>query len=124
MDKNERRHSPRQNSQAPIQVIFFSGDSKSGEDRKSVFPGKMCNQSQDGLCIEMDRFLQPGSSVRIEIACEPDSGLEKVCYIRDGSVRWCETLAAPVVRFAAGIKILRKVVRAPVLTSRFVRPTR
>jgi len=122
MHQIERRHSPRQNKAAPILVLLSSGNSLSGWDKKQIIPGKMCNQSEDGLCIEIDRCLPPGSNVRIEIAFEPDSGLEAGYYIRDGLGRWCEMIAAPAGRFGAGIKILRKVIQAPILTSRFGRP--
>jgi Tfp pilus assembly protein PilZ len=96
--------------------------SKDLKDNCDLIPAKMVNQSEDGLFIEIDRCLQPGSNVMIKIAFPGNSSSEDVYYIRDGLVRWCEKVAASTSRFEVGIKILRNVVRAPVLTSRLGEP--
>ena len=124
MDTCDRRLAARQTKDLPIWVILSIDDAQSGRVKNHMIPGKICNQSEDGLGIEIDRCLPPGSNVRIKIASKPQSALAELYYIRDGLVRWCERLAAPSGRFGAGIKILRKVVQAPVLTSRFARPAR
>jgi hypothetical protein len=122
MSTDDRRRAARQNMDLPIRVLLSVDDAKSARGKNHMIPGKMCNQSEDGLGIEIDRCLASGSNVRIKIAFEPQSASAELYYIRDGLVRWCERLAAPAGRFGAGIKIMRKVVQVPVLTSRFVRP--
>ena len=122
MYKNDRRHSPRQRKEAVIQILITQDFSKDLKDNCDLIPAKMVNQSEDGLFIEIDRCLQPGSKVMIKTAFPKDSCSEDAYYIRDGLVRWCEKVAAPTSRFGVGIKILRKVVRAPVLTSRLSEP--
>ncbi len=66
MDKYNRRHSPRQSKDATIQVVVASDDPKGHRDRNDLIPLKMCNQSDEGLYIEIDRALMPGSNVRIK----------------------------------------------------------
>ena len=39
--------------------------------------------------------------------------------MRDGQVIWCNEIDDSISRFGIGVKILRKVVQANVLTSRF-----
>ena len=122
MNKYDRRHSPRQRKEAAIQILLTQDFSKDLKDNCDLIPAKMVNQSEDGLFIEIDRCLQPGSNVMIKTAFPEDSCSEDAYYIRDGLVRWCEKVAGPTSRFGVGIKILRKVVRAPVLTSRLGEP--
>lgn len=122
MNKYDRRHSPRQKKEAAIQILLTQDFSKDLKDNCDLIPAKMVNQSEDGLFIEIDRCLKPGSKVMIKTPFPEDSCSEDVYYIRDGLVRWCEKVVAPTSRFGVGIKILRKVVRAPVLTSHLGEP--
>ena len=82
-------------------------------------PAKIVNQSNNGLYIEIVRDLQPGSNVRIKM--DPPNGYhpEEAHYMRDGRVMRCEKVDDAAFRFGVGIKILRKVIQARVLTSRF-----
>ena len=120
MDQIDRRNSPRQRKEVNIQVLLISDFSNDHKKSCDLIPVKMLNQSENGLCIEINRYLMSGSTVRIKIAFQQDSCIEEAYYLRDGLVRWCEMVVAQGARFGAGIRILRKVVQAPVLTSRFV----
>jgi len=119
MDKYNRRHSPRQIKEATIQVVVASDDPKGHRDSNDLIPAKMCNQSDEGLYIEIDRALMPGSNVRISIVPQEGYHPEEAQYMRDGRVVWCEKIDDATSRFGVGIKILRKVIQARVLTSRF-----
>jgi hypothetical protein len=44
---------------------------------------------------------------------------EDAYYTYDGRVVWCKKVDEKTSRFGGGVKIVRKVVRADVLTSRF-----
>ena len=44
---------------------------------------------------------------------------EEAHYLRDGRVVRCEKIDEAATRFGVGIKILRKVVRAEILSNRF-----
>ena len=63
MAESNRRHFPRQNEEATIQVLITPDYSKGRKDSCDSIPAKMCNQSEDGLYIEIDRVLQPGLNV-------------------------------------------------------------
>ena len=119
MDKYNRRHSLRQRTETTIQVVLASGDPKGHRDSSDLIPAKMCNQSDEGLYIEIDRALMPVSNVRIKMASPQGYHPEEAHYMRDGRVIRCEKIDDTTPRFGVGIKILRKVIQARVLTSRF-----
>ncbi len=119
MDKYNQRHSPRQRKEATIQILLAADDPKVSRDSNNLIPVKMCNQSDDGLYIEIDRALMPGSNVRIKMVSPEGYHPEEVHYTRDGRVIRCEKIDDATSRFGVGIKILRKVIQTRVLTSRF-----
>ena len=119
MDKYNRRHSPRQRKEATIQILLDSYGPKGHNDSNNLIPAKMVNQSDNGLYIEIDHALQPGSSVRIKMVSPEGYYPEEAHYMRDGRVIRCEKIADATFRFGIGIKILRKVIQARVMTSRF-----
>ena len=119
MDKYNRRHFPRQNAADTIQVLLIPDDFEGFKDSCELIPAKMVNQSDNGLYIEIDRDLMPGSNVRIKMVSPEGYYPEEAHYMRDGRVIRCEKVADPTPRFGVGIKILRKVIQARVLTSRF-----
>ena len=119
MDKYDRRHSPRQTKKAIIQVLPASDDPKGHRDSNDFIPAKLVNQSNNGLYIEIDRDLQPGSNVRIKMVSPEGYHPEEAHYIRDGRVIRCEKVADATSPVGIGIKILRKVIQTRVLTSRF-----
>ena len=119
MADTNRRLSPRQDSQVAIQVLLNPEGAEGDPRNTDLIPGKMCNQSQDGLYIEMDRILEPGSNVSIKLVPPKDYQPENPYYMRDGRVIWCQKIDDRKSLFGAGIKILRKFVQADVLTSRF-----
>ena len=80
----------------------------------------MCNQSAEGVCIEMDRGLDCGSTVSLKMVSPEEDHPEDAHYICDGRVIWCQKANGESSRFGVGIKIIRRVVQAEVLTSRFV----
>ena len=119
MVASDRRRSPRRTEQAVVQVIQTSGGA--GENRRNldVLAAKMRNHSRDGLYIETDRAFEPGSNISIKMNSPLGDPSEKAYYMRDGQVIWCKQFDGSASRFGIGIKILRKVVQAEVLTSRF-----
>ena len=119
MDKYNRRRSPRKNAEDTIQVLPVPDDLEGSKDSCDLIPAKIVNRSDNGLYIEIDRDLQPGSNVRIMMVAPQGYHPEKACYMRDGRVIWCEKVDDATSRFGIGIKILRKVIQARVLTSRF-----
>ena len=119
MVKYDRRHSPRQRKEATIQVLLASKDLKDHWDIDDLIPVKLCNKSEEGLYIEIDRALMPGSNIRINMVSPDGYHPEDGYYMRDGRVIWCEKVGDAIARFGVGIKILRKVIQARVLTSRF-----
>ena len=119
MGKYDRRHSPRQRKEATIQLVLASDDTKGHRDRNDLIPVKMCNQSDEGLCFEIDHALMPGSNSRIKMVSVEGYHPEEAHHMRDGRVIRCEKIDDTTSRFGVGIKILRKVVRAQILSNRF-----
>jgi Tfp pilus assembly protein PilZ len=119
MDKYDRRCSPRRRKEANIKVLLITDDLKGLKDSCDLMPARMVNQSDNGLYIEIDRGLQPGSNVRIKMISPEGYHPEEVYYMRDGQVTWCEKVDDTTSRFGVGIKIFRKVIQTHVLTSRF-----
>lgn len=119
MAEFNRRHFPRQNAEDTIQVLLIPDDFEGFKDSCDLIPATMVNQSDNGLYIEIDRNLQPGSNVRINMVSPEGYHPEEVHYMRDGRVIRCEKIDDATSRFGVGIKILRKVIQARVLTSRF-----
>lgn len=119
MADTNRRLSPRQEAQIAIQVLLNPGASKGDARNLNLIPGKMRNHSRDGLYIETDRTLEPGSNISIKIVPPEDYLPENPYYMRDGRVIWCHRVDDRKSLFGAGVKVLRKFVQADVLTSRF-----
>ncbi len=119
MAESNRRHFHRQNVENTIQVLLIPDDFEGHKDSCDLITAKMVNQSDNGLYIEIDRDLQPGSNVRIKIVSPDGYHPEEAHYMRDGQVMRCEKVADATSCFGVGIKILRKVIQARVLTSRF-----
>ncbi len=119
MADTNRRLSPRQDSRVDIQVLLNPKGTEGKTRNLDLILGKMCNQSRDGLYIEMDRILEPGSNVSIKLVPQEDYQPENPYYMRDGRVIWCQKIDKQKSLFGAGIKVLRKFVQADVLTSRF-----
>lgn len=122
MVETNRRHSPRQDEDATIQVLVAPDDSRGGQDQCNLIPVKMGNQSREGLYIEIDRAIEPGSNVSIKMVSPEADQPENAYYMRDGQVIWCKKFPDRTPRFGIGVKILRRVVQADVLTSRFRQP--
>ena len=119
MTETNRRGFPRQNEEATIQVFITPGYSRDRKNGCDLIPVKMCNQSTGGLCIEIDRALHPGSNVSLKMVSPEEEHPADAHYICDGRVIWCKKVNGESSRFGVGIKILRRVVQADVLTSRF-----
>jgi hypothetical protein len=121
MDTN-RRHSPRQNEEGTIQILMTPDAFEDPKDKRDFIPVKMVNQSEDGLYIEMNCALQPGSNVSIKMVAPEKDHPEDAYFMHDGRIIWCKKVDDKTSRFGVGVKILCKVVRAEVLTSRFDKP--
>ena len=119
MDKYDRRHSPRKRKEAAINVLLIPNNLKDRKDSFDLIPAIVVNQSDNGLYIEIDRALRPGSSVRIKMVSPEGCHPEEAYYVRDGQVIWCEKVDVTTSRFGVGVKILQKVIQTHVLTSRF-----
>jgi hypothetical protein len=119
MTESDRRHFPRQKAEDTLEVLLIPDDLEGSKDSCGIIPAKMVNQSDNGLYIEIDRDLHPGSNVRIKMISPNEYHPEEAHYMRDGRVMRCEKVHDGTARFGVGIKILRKVIQARVLTSRF-----
>ena len=119
MAEVNRHHFTRENSEDILQVLPIPGDFKHNRDDCGFIQGKVINQSDNGLYIEMDRDLQPGSNVRIKMASPEENCFDEIYHIRDGRVIWCEKIDRTTFRFRIGIKILRKTIQARILSNRF-----
>ena len=120
MAESDRRHFPRQNEETAIQILLAPGHSNDRKDTSyDLRPAKLCNQSEEGLYIEIDHTLRPGSTLSIKMASPVADHSGDAYSMYDGRVMWCKKVDEKTSRFGGGVKIVRKVVRADVLTSRF-----
>lgn len=119
MAESDRRHFLRENTEDTIKVLLIPVDFEGRKDSSDLIPAKIVNQSDNGLCIESDCDLQPGSNVRIKLVLQEESCFDEIYYIRDGRVIWCEKVDDTASCFGVGIKILRRTLQAHILTSRF-----
>ncbi len=120
MAESDRRQFPRQKEETAIQVLLAPGYSKSRKGTSyDLLQAKLCNQSEEGLYIEIDQSLRPGSTLSIKMASPGEEHPEDAYSMYDGQVIWCKKVNGNTSRFGSGVKIVRKVVRADVLTSRF-----
>ena len=119
MAETNRRQSPRQTTQSEVQAFFTADMSKSPNACDDFVPVSMRNQSDNGLYIEVHHAIEPGSNISIKMVAPEEQRSENPYYIRDGQVVWCKKVDDRSSLFGVGIKILRKVVQADVLTSRF-----
>jgi hypothetical protein len=119
MAEFNRRHFPRQNAEDTIQVLLIPDDFEGFKDSRDLIPAKMVNQSDNGLYIEIDRALMPGSNVRINMVSAEGYHPEEAHYMRDGRVIRCEKVDDATPRFGVGINVLRKVLRAKIMSNRF-----
>lgn len=80
----------------------------------------MVNQSEEGLYLEIDRDLEPGTNVTIRLDGTQKILPSKSAYrMHDGRIIWCRKVNDEPIRFGIGVKILRKSVQADILASRF-----
>jgi len=119
MAESNRRNFLRHKAEDTLEVLLIPDDLEGSKDSYDSIPAKMVNQSDNGFYIDIDRELQPGSNVRIKMVSPEGYHPEEAHYMRDGRVIRCEKVADASSRFGVGIKILRKVIQARVLTSRF-----
>lgn len=121
MATTNRRRFPRKNEDTTIQVLMTPDVFTDHENNRDFIPVKMVNQSEDGLYIEMDRAVQPGSNVSIKMVAPEKDYPEDAYFMHDGQVVWCKEVNDKPSRFGIGVKIRCKVVRAEILSSRFDR---
>ena len=119
MAKTERRHFPRHDEEAKIQILAISDDSKNGDKCCDLIPARLHNQSNAGLYFEINRNMKPGSNVSIRMSAPLEQHPEDPYCVCDGLVIWSKKIESKIPRFRVGVKILRKVVQADVLNSRF-----
>ena len=116
MTEPNRRHLPRQNENVSVQILLMPGDPRDKKGGYDTIPAKVFNRSDEGLYIEVDQALRPGSNVDIKFVA-PDDRSEKVYFVNNGRVIWCKKVEDEDTRFGIGVKILREVVRAGVPNS-------
>ncbi len=119
MAKTERRHFPRHHEKATIQILAISEESKDGEKGYDLIPASLYNQSNEGLYFEIDRDLEPGSNVSIRMSAPLEQHPADPYFVCDGLIIWSKKVDSKISRFGVGARILRKVVQADVLNSRF-----
>ena len=119
MAESNRRHFPRLKAEDTLEILLIPDDFEGHKDSYNLIPAKLVNQSDNGFYINIDRELQPGSNVRIKMISPNGYHPEEAHYMRDGRVMRCEKVYDGTARFGIGINILRKVIQARVLTSRF-----
>ena len=119
MAESDRRLFPRKYGETAIQVLLAPEHSNGSKDKYDLLPAKLCNQSEEGLYIEIDHTLQPGSTLSIKLASLLENHPEDAYSMYDGRVIWCKKIDEKTSRFGGGVKIVRKVVRADILTTRF-----
>jgi hypothetical protein len=119
MSELYRRHSPRQNEDALIQVSVTPEYPNGRQRRGDILVAKMRNQSEDGLYIEMESALQPGLNISIKMVAPQGDHPEDAYRMHAGRVMWCKKVAGTTACFGIGIQTLRKVVQAEVMSSRF-----
>ena len=120
MAESDRRLFPRQKEETAIQVLLAPDHSNGRKDTSyDLLPAKLCNQSEEGLYIEIDHTLRPGSTLSIKMASPAGCHPEDAYSMYDGRLIWCKKTNENTSCYGGGVKIVRKVVRADVLTSRF-----
>ena len=119
MDNSNQRRFSRQKEETAVQVFLNPAPGQSRYDSRSFIPAIICNQSEEGFHMVIDRALQPGSNVSIKIVEREGGRPGNAYYRRDGLVVWCNQIDVEASRFGIGIKILRKIVQSDVLSSRF-----
>ncbi len=119
MTVSNRRQFSRQTTETAVQVYLTAENSKKRKNNGEFIPVTICNQSDNGVYLEIDRALKPGSNICIKMVAPERRRSEDAYFMRDAQVVWCKKVDDEASRFGAGAKILRKVVQADVLTSRF-----
>jgi hypothetical protein len=119
MAESDRRHFPRQNKDAALQVLLAPDPAKGRKGSYDLLQARLRNQSEEGLCIEINHSLQPGSILSIKMKTPAEAHSEDAYYMYDGRVIWCKKIDEKTRRYGGGVQLIRKVVRADILTSRF-----
>lgn len=119
MAESNRRNFPRQIEETVIQVLLAPVHSNGRRESHDFLPAKLRNHSEEGLYIEIDQTLQTGSALSIKMTSPSKEHPEEAYHMYDGRVIWCKKVDEKTSRFGGGVKIVRKVVRADILTSRF-----
>ena len=95
MPSEEKRASKRLNFEAPVIIE----NCQTGE----YHDGSMYNYSQGGMYVELDRFLKPGSDIRIVVEKAKNSSHSEC---RLAKIIWCREIAGAVVlyNYGAGVQ--------------------
>lgn len=119
MADSDRRRFPRKKAEVAIQVLLAPDHSNGRRESFDLLPARLRNKSEEGLYIEIDHTLQPGSALSIKVAAPVEDHSEDAYFMYDGRIIWCKKMDAKASRFGGGVKIVRKVVCADIQTSRF-----
>ena len=102
-----------------IRVSKSLDDEQLCSDSSERIPGRIFNEGEHGVYIEIDHALEPGTKVNLE-RVPPGVETRKTVYkVHRGKVIWCRKVeTGREDHYGAGIEIIEKVVRAeiPVLS--------
>lgn len=113
------RRSKRRPRFDPVRISVDPEEGTAGGEPAEQVPGRIVNTGEQGVCLESDHALEPGTNVSIEMVTPAEAVRETVSRIHRGKVIWCRSLeTARGRRFGAGIEIVEKVMQAkiPVLS--------
>ncbi len=112
MNLHVKRASARENREAVIQ-IHTSWDQTGFPVEKLYFkPARLMNQSSQGMGLEIDRTVPPGSMISIKMAA-PDTQNRTAYRLHRGRVCWCHKLPAKkTTRYGMGVQIHETVIQA------------
>lgn len=95
MQFKEHRSSERFNHEAPVVIE----NCQTGQ----FYDGSMYNYSRGGMYVELDKFLKPGTIIRIVVEKVENTSQEEFCQAK---IIWCREITGAVVlyNYGAGIQ--------------------
>ena len=113
------RSSSREARNDSVRVSKRLDDEQLCSDSLERIPGRIFNEGEHGVYIEIDHALEPGTKVNIEMV-PPGVDIRKTAYkVHRGKIIWCRKIeTGREDHYGAGIEIFEKVVQAeiPVLS--------
>lgn len=105
------RAAARESRDATVQVMARRTACHDLFDKPAFLSGTLLNQSPEGLYLEIDQALQPGSTIIVKMA-GPDGDLWGPYTLHRGRVAWCRPLAGRTLPlYGVGVKVYERVVQ-------------